>query len=110
MITNIDIEDQLPIIWAREMVVRSYNPQWVDANYEGQKIKVLTFVINKESQAYITNLSLAQKAKRIAFAEGSIGTNREYLYQTMDYLNKNKIRDENLELLYKEVRKIRNNI
>ncbi|MED7787934.1 gamma-glutamylcyclotransferase [Francisella sp. 19X1-34] len=108
-IANIDIEDQLPTIWAREMVVKGYNAQWVDTIYQGQKIKALAFVMDNESPFYI-NLPLVQKAKRIAFAEGSRGTNREYLYKTLEYLDKNNVYDEELELLYKEVIKIRNEI
>ena len=87
------IEEELTILWRREMVSGAYHPRWVNGKINGTEEKLLTFVINHDHPRYKGHLPLDEQAAMIAKAEGHIGTNREYLYNMVGELDGIGIRD-----------------
>ena len=62
------------------MLNQSYLPQKVLMHADdGRKIEAITFVMNHQSPSYVADLSLDEKARIIAEAEGFLGISHEYL-------------------------------
>lgn len=106
-----EVESELSILWLREMMSGAYEPRWVNADVDGHKrTRVLTFVINRSHPRYEGTLAETEVARRIAHAEGIIGTNRDYLYRTARYLAERGIEDGPLRGLERRVREIANEL
>jgi cation transport protein ChaC len=88
-----EIEEQTPLLWRREMTPRTYRPAWVNIKIDGKSLKGLAFVIDQETHLYAGNLEPAIQARRIAKAEGPLGSNRAYLYQCAEELKRRGIHD-----------------
>ena len=103
------VESELSILWMREMVSGAYEPRWVNADIEGKgKTKVLTFVINRYHPRYEGTLVEDDAARRIAAAQGILGTNRDYLYRTVKHLAELGIEDGPMHSLEAKVRQLAN--
>jgi cation transport regulator ChaC len=64
-------------------------------------------VINSAHPGYLADLPVAEQARGIAYAEGVLGTNREYLFRTCDVLDDVGLHDGNVDQLCRAVREIR---
>lgn len=82
------VESETSILWMREMLSGAYTPHWVDVACGDNCVRAITFVINRAHPRFEGNLDKAVIAQRIAFAEGFLGTNRDYLYRTMAELTR----------------------
>jgi len=103
------VESELSILWLREMVSGAYEPRWVSADVEGVKrLRVLTFVINRSHPRYEGQLAPDVAARRIAAAQGMLGTNRDYLYRTVRHLAELGIEDGPMHALERQVRILAN--
>ena len=110
-ITADEVESELSILWLREMMSGAYEPRWVNADVDGHKrTRVLTFVINRSHPRYEGTLPEGDVARRIALAEGILGTNREYLYRTVKHLAELGIEDGPLRGLERQVREFANEL
>jgi cation transport protein ChaC len=103
------VESELSILWMREMLSGAYEPRWVNADVEGPgkeklRTRVLTFVINRYHPRYERALDEQEAARRIASAQGLLGTNRDYLYRTVQYLDEHGIEDGPIHSLERRVR------
>ena len=74
---------------------------------DGGVLDAITFVMDRGSASYASALSLDEKARIIAEAEGFIGTSFEYLEKTHDSLQALGIRDGYLERIRKKVSEYR---
>lgn len=92
-------EDELRILWRREMMLGSYVPRWVRATSRGDTLTALTFVINRASSGYAGKLGDAQIVDTLMRARGLYGSSMDYLVHTVDGLNHCGIRDPRLERL-----------
>ena len=105
------VEGELAILWLREMVSGAYEPRWLNADIDGLKrTRVLAFVINRSHPRYEGSLQKDDAARRIAEAQGLLGTNREYLYRTVKHLAGLGIEDGPLHHLERQVRVLANEI
>jgi cation transport protein ChaC len=105
------VESELTILWYREMLSGSYEPRWINGDIDGVGTsRMLTFVINRSHPRYEGGLSETDVARRIALAEGVIGTNRDYLYRTAAHLTSLGIADGPLHKLERKVRTIANEL
>jgi cation transport protein ChaC len=94
------IEEELPLVWRREMVSGVYEARWVDirlGSRDGRRARAITFVANRNNDRYVHGLSRAAVAIRIATARGEFGTCHEYLVNTIDKLREMQIPDSGLE-------------
>jgi cation transport protein ChaC len=104
-----EVESELTILWYREMLSGSYEPRWINGEVEGiGPARMLSFVINRSHPRYENGLSEADVARRLAEAEGIIGTNRDYLYRTVAFLTSLGISDGPIHKLERRVRALAN--
>lgn len=99
------IEEELPLIWRREMVTRSYKPTWLSTRIDGKSLKSIGFVINRDHERYACGMSHDQLVQTLATAAGPLGTCAEYLINTHEHLIELGICDQGLEKLCRDVRK-----
>jgi cation transport regulator ChaC len=64
-------------------------------------------VLNPAHPGYLADLPVAEQARGIAYAEGVLGTNREYLLHTGAALDDVGLHDGNVDQLCRAVREIR---
>ena len=92
---------ELEIIWRREMLSGSYIPKWLNGKIKGISVKALGFVINKQEDRYIGDLTDVETATLISNASGFLGTCAEYLINTSEHLEDLGIPDNKLSKLVK---------
>jgi cation transport protein ChaC len=103
------VASELTVLWMREMLSGVYEPRWVNADVEGQgRTRALTFVINRYHPRYEGTLGETEAARRIAHAQGPLGTNRDYLYRTVRHLADIGIEDGPMSSLESRVRALAN--
>ena len=86
-------------IWEREMFAGTYIPTWVNVTTNQGAISAVTFVINHEHEHYIPDLKLEEIAERVVRAEGTCGSCRDYVQNTVKSLHLLGLRDPALEQL-----------
>ncbi len=94
---------ELTLIWRREMVLGSYAPRWVKARAGKRALRALAFVVNHEHPHYAGKLPSESIIAILAGAHGKFGSAADYLYQTVDCLAANGIRDPHLVALRERV-------
>lgn len=82
-----NMEEEMEIVWKREMSSGAYKALWLKTWLEEGPVWSLSFVINPEHPRYICDMSEEEMAERIATAAGRNGTCREYLENTVRWLN-----------------------
>ncbi|WP_429260082.1 gamma-glutamylcyclotransferase [Paraburkholderia sp. GAS334] len=81
------LEEELPLLWVREMPTGAYQPIWAPiAMEDGTCPTALIFVANQNHHLYEPNASVASVAAFIASAYGPLGTNAEYLFKLKESL------------------------
>ena len=104
------IESETEILWLREMVGSGYVPKLVELDLEGNRVSGLTFIANRASKRFAGRIPFQTAVQRMAAAEGDIGTNRDYLYRTIDHLNEFDLKQGPLHALERAVRKMAGDI
>lgn len=98
------VEEELSIIWRREMVTAAYVPKWVKVRTEHGIVDAIAFVIDLNHERHAQGLATEQIVDILAAARGKIGTGAEYLFSTVDHLHELGIRDRHLSELADRVR------
>jgi cation transport protein ChaC len=98
------VDSESKILWMREMLSGAYIPTWVDVDLGARRVRAVTFVINTAHPRYLPDLDVDEKARRIAKAEGHLGTNRDYLFRTVAALESAGSRDAYIEDIHARVR------
>ena len=94
-----NIHSEMEKIWEREMFAGTYIPTWVHVTTKQGAISAVTFVINHEHEHYIPDLELEEIAERVVRAEGTCGSCRDYVKNTVKSLHLLGLRDPELEQL-----------
>jgi len=99
------IEEELDILWRREMVADGYIPRWVKVESpDGAALgHAIAFTINPEGPSYCGPMPEADLVHRLATARGALGSAAEYLFNTRDGLRALGIIDPLLERLAMQV-------
>jgi glutathione-specific gamma-glutamylcyclotransferase len=97
------VEEELAIVWRREMISGAYVPRWVGVHTALGPLRAITFVINHAHERYASYLSDEQVAQAIAAAQGWLGPCADYLINTVDHLAALGIHDRPLERLRQQV-------
>jgi cation transport protein ChaC len=87
------VDSETRILWMREMLSGSYVPTWVALEIDGAPIRGVTFVVNEAHPRYLPEVPTEEKARRIASAEGPLGSNRDYLFRTAEALAAHGLED-----------------
>jgi glutathione-specific gamma-glutamylcyclotransferase len=98
------VEAELDIVWRREMVTGAYVPTWVRLVTASGPIKAIAFTINRRHERYAGRLPQAEAVRAIATAEGPLGANRDYLFNTVEHLGELGLTDGRLRRLCDAVR------
>jgi cation transport protein ChaC len=97
------VEEELAIVWRREMISGAYVPRWVQVHTARGAIRAITFVINRAHERYARFLPDERIAEVIATAEGWLGPCADYLINTVDHLAALGIQDRPLGRLRAQV-------
>src|SRR5690606_36482710 len=87
----------LRLLWRREMLSGAYEARWVATTVAGERMRALTFVVNRKHPRYTGKLPLAQVAQLLATGQGIHGNCRHYFDGTIAALGEMGIRDAALE-------------
>lgn len=98
------IEDELTLVWRREMITAAYCPTWVSGRTAEGPVRALAFTINRAHPRYAGKLAEARVIEALATAAGPLGRCADYLFNTHDHLRQLAIHDPQLARLCAEVR------
>lgn len=93
------VQDEVEIIWRREMVSGAYHPRWTKLSTEEGPVTAVTFVINPDHPRYACKPPESEIVASLANAAGPLGAARDYLDNTVDHLDELGIRDRGLRRL-----------
>ena len=101
LVQTLDCEDKvasLDAIVRRELITKpcTYSARWLPVRTDNGTVRALTFVIDRKGLFYEAGLCAETTAKRLAHAVGHIGTNAEYLMNTVLHLEDLGIEDRYL--------------
>jgi cation transport protein ChaC len=105
------VEDELRLLWRREMLAGSYDARWVTAQMAhrahagGEPLRALTFVVRRRHERYIGALPDEEIARLIRTGQGSLGNARGYFEATVQTLARLGIRDRGIERLHRLIRR-----
>jgi glutathione-specific gamma-glutamylcyclotransferase len=98
------VEEELEILWSREMVARGYHARWVQVHTGKGPIHAIAFIVRRDFDRYCGRMDEAEMAQLIATGAGWLGTCAEYLHNTMQHLDALGLPDAQLRRLDKRVR------
>jgi cation transport protein ChaC len=93
------VQEQMNLIWKREMNYDSYRPRWLNCAVGGEKMKALCFTVNRRCSGYTGEIPEEVMVEAIASAAGRYGPAYEYLFKTTETLHEHGIRDARVEHL-----------
>ena len=87
------VEEELEIVWSREMIGRAYRARWVTVRTDGGLARALTFVIDRRYIRYAGKVPRDVQVAHLATASGRMGSSMEYLENTVAHLDELGIGD-----------------
>lgn len=97
-------QDELALLWRREMIAGSYAPRWLPLQIEGVgRRSGLVFAMDRSNNRYAGDLAEARVAKAVGSACGPLGTCREYFEHTRASLAELGVVDGMLERLWRRL-------
>ena len=101
------LDDELQLIWIREMVLGSYRPTWASITLDdGTETHALVFVADKNREQFEPDSCVATVAPLIATASGKFGSNTEYLLKLREALIEVGLQDSYIEELASEIERL----
>ena len=98
------VQEQMQLIWKREMLYGSYRPRWLNCTVGEETIRALCFTVNRRCSGYAGNIPEEIMVEAIASAAGRYGPAYDYLFRTIETLKEHGIRDTRVEHLAQLVR------
>ncbi|WP_340532874.1 gamma-glutamylcyclotransferase [Escherichia coli] len=94
------LEDELMLLWKREMRTTGYEPRWVETVCEdGTTVSCLTFVMCCTDHTYNSDYDSEDVVNTIAQARGPLGSNAKYLEMLWKSLQKHALKDHYIQQL-----------
>ena len=99
------LQQELSLLWQREMLSGSYQPRWVQVRGPGGVPfgAAISFTIRRDGPYYTGPLTDAELVRRLSTARGALGSSAEYLFRTRDGLRSLGLRDPHVEALARAV-------
>ncbi len=91
-------DEETRILWMREMIAGTYWPAFMEVETPQGPVEAIAFLANPEHPRHVV-LPRLEKARRIAVAEGRLGTNLEYLENLLASLHVLGIEDPEMAAL-----------
>lgn len=92
-ISAADAQEELELIWRREMITAAYDPAWLRTVSAGGRGWAIGFVSNRRYRRYAGLLPEERVAQSIARARGCLGPCAAYLFDTARHLEELGIAD-----------------
>jgi glutathione-specific gamma-glutamylcyclotransferase len=99
-------QEELELIWRREMATNAYIPRWVRMVLPDGAAWAIALVVNRAHQRYAGLLQEAEIVAAIARAKGPLGPCAAYLFNTVAHLERLGVHDRKLGRLRDQVRAI----
>lgn len=93
------LEEDLLLLWRREMVGGTYRPRWLHVHTGGRRVRAIAFVVDRERPGYTGRLSDARILEIARRAVGHYGSCADYLRQTAHALESLGLPDRRLSRL-----------
>jgi len=93
------VQEQMQLIWKREMTYGSYRPKWLNCLVGDETIRALCFTVNRQCTGYAGAIPEEVMVEAIASAAGRYGPAYDYLFRTTATLHEHGIRDLRVEQL-----------
>jgi cation transport protein ChaC len=91
--------DELRLLWRREMAAGSYEARWVSAVAPGRRLRAISFVANRTSGRYLGAPPVDEVAELIRTGRGPFGTTRAYFDALLAALDRLGIEDAGMQRL-----------
>ncbi|WP_417693629.1 gamma-glutamylcyclotransferase [Roseibium sp.] len=79
------VEEESHFLWRREMLMRSYAPEFLTLETAEGQVDALSFLVNRDNPLLLPPMGLKETARAIALAEGYLGPNIDYLENLANY-------------------------
>jgi cation transport protein ChaC len=93
------VQEEMSLIWKREMTYGSYRPKWLNCGVGAESIRALAFTVNRDCSGYAGQIPIEVVVEAIASAKGRYGPAHDYLFKTTETLREHGIRDARVEQL-----------
>jgi cation transport protein ChaC len=90
------VEEELDLVWRREMVNGSYIPRWLSFHTDAGPLKAIGFVIDRQHKRFTGDMTEEQVVDMIDRAAGFLGPCSDYLLNTVQHLEELGIPDAGL--------------
>ena len=97
------VDQETRFMWHREMFAGAYEPRFFEVATPQGPVDALVFVMDRSNRRYEPHIGLEEAAKRIAVAQGSLGSNFDYLDGLVRHLDIIDIVDDELHRLLEKV-------
>jgi cation transport protein ChaC len=101
------LEEDLRLLWRREMVLGAYRPRWLAVRTEAGPVRAIAFLVDRQHPAYTGRLTEDQVVSVALRAHGNFGACADYLLDTATALAHHGIADRHLDRLARRVRAAR---
>lgn len=99
-----DWQDTIRALRERELATNAYREEILPVRLaDGRDIRALTYVMRRDHDQYMGDISLSDQARMIARATGGRGANSDYLFNTTRHLAQVGLADPALEDLARQV-------
>jgi cation transport protein ChaC len=98
------LEEELRLLWRREMLLGTYLPRWVSVEIERRPARAIAFVVNRGMPNYSGRLSDERIVSVALRAQGYYGSCADYLLNTAASLEAHGIADRRLSRLARLLR------
>ncbi len=102
-ISRKNADEELDLIWRREMISGSYRPRWLEVRTPAGPVQAISFIVNREHDRYTGELPEDKVVATLATAKGPLGRCCDYLYNTAAHLEAMGIADRNMKRLGRKV-------
>lgn len=101
------LEEELRILWIREMVTGAYCPGWAPVTLDdGTEVTALAFVAEPDDSQYESDARASAIAPLMAVATGLFGSNAEYVFKLQSALADCRLSDPYIDELAAELTRI----
>lgn len=93
------VDEETDFMWRREMFAGAYRPIFREVETPQGAVEALVFAMDHSNPRYLPSIAEEDAAQMIAFAEGGLGPNFEYLDKLVENLDKLGIDDDEMRQL-----------
>lgn len=94
-----ELEDELRLIWRREMILGAYMPRWIQVSDGETRFRAIAFTIRRTIAAYAGKMSTEAIVLTLLGSHGKAGPGVDYLLRTADALRAHGIEDRRMREL-----------